>query len=70
MGGGHGAHWQVAPRMRCWCLGRRPTLEVIVTETPAHLQRREDPETGLALIDLEASDTVDRSFSLPLDDPL
>jgi uncharacterized protein len=28
----------------------RPTLEVIVTETPAHLRRREDPETGLALI--------------------
>ena len=30
----------------------RPTLEVVVTETPAYLQRREDPETGLALIDL------------------
>ena len=29
----------------------RPTLEVIVTETPAHLQRRFDPETGLHLID-------------------
>jgi hypothetical protein len=28
----------------------RPTLEVIVTESPAHLQRRSDPETGLALI--------------------
>lgn len=28
----------------------RPTLEVIVTESPAHLQRRHDPETGLALI--------------------
>ena len=27
-----------------------PTLEVIVTETPAHLRRRRDPETGLALI--------------------
>jgi predicted DNA-binding protein with PD1-like motif len=45
----------------------RPTLEVIVTETPAHLERRTDAETGLALIDLEASDTVGRSFSLPLD---
>lgn len=30
----------------------RPTLEVIVTESPAHLQRVEDPETGLALIRL------------------
>jgi uncharacterized protein len=28
----------------------RPTLEVIVTESPAHLRRRHDPETGLALI--------------------
>ena len=29
-----------------------PTLEVIVEELPRHLQRRTDPETGLALIDL------------------
>lgn len=29
-----------------------PTLEVVVTETPAHLQKTVDPETGLALIDL------------------
>jgi uncharacterized protein len=29
-----------------------PTLEVIVEELPAHLQRRTDPESGLALIDL------------------
>jgi uncharacterized protein len=28
----------------------RPTLEVVVTETPAHLRRVEDPDTGLALI--------------------
>lgn len=27
-----------------------PTLEVIVVESPAHLRRRSDPETGLALI--------------------
>lgn len=33
----------------------RPTLEVIVTETPAHLRRRHDPVSGLALIDLQAS---------------
>jgi predicted DNA-binding protein with PD1-like motif len=30
----------------------RPTLEVVVTEAPAHLRRRHDPATGLALIDL------------------
>lgn len=28
----------------------RPTLEVVVVETPEHLQRRHDPETGLALL--------------------
>ena len=28
----------------------RPTLEVVVTEAPAHLRRVHDPETGLALI--------------------
>ncbi|HET6628140.1 MAG TPA: PPC domain-containing DNA-binding protein [Woeseiaceae bacterium] len=28
----------------------RPTLEVIVTETPSWLRRQHDPETGLALI--------------------
>jgi predicted DNA-binding protein with PD1-like motif len=27
-----------------------PTLEVVITETPAHLRRRFDPETGVALI--------------------
>ena len=31
----------------------RPTLEVIVTESPAHLRRAEDPETGLALIRID-----------------
>ena len=30
----------------------RPTLEVVLDETPAHLRKRHDPETGLALIDL------------------
>ncbi|MGH9611046.1 MAG: PCC domain-containing protein [Bryobacteraceae bacterium] len=30
----------------------RPTLEVIVTESPAHLCRYSDAETGLALIRL------------------
>lgn len=27
-----------------------PTMEVVLTETPAHLRKRIDPETGLALI--------------------
>jgi uncharacterized protein len=30
----------------------KPTLEVILTESPAHLQRKHDKETGLALIAL------------------
>jgi Plants and Prokaryotes Conserved (PCC) domain len=29
----------------------RPTLEIILTESPAHLRKRHDPEGGLALID-------------------
>lgn len=31
----------------------RPTLEIVVTETPEHLCRRKDGQTGLALIDPE-----------------
>ena len=31
----------------------RPTLEVVITETPRHLHRRKDPATGLNLIRLE-----------------
>ena len=30
----------------------RPTLELIVMDSPAHLRRRHDPESGLALIEL------------------
>ena len=30
----------------------RPTLEVVLTESPDHLKKRTDEETGLALIDL------------------
>ena len=33
----------------------RPTLEVIVTESPAHLRKIKDSETGLALIHPEAA---------------
>jgi predicted DNA-binding protein with PD1-like motif len=29
----------------------KPTLEIIVIESPAYLKRREDPESGLPLID-------------------
>jgi predicted DNA-binding protein with PD1-like motif len=32
-----------------------PTLEVILTVSPAHLNRKYDPEIGLALIDLKAT---------------
>lgn len=31
----------------------RPTLEVILTESPAHLQKKHDERSGLALIDLQ-----------------
>jgi uncharacterized protein len=33
----------------------RPTLEVTLIETPAHLRRKQRPELGLALIDLAAA---------------
>ena len=32
----------------------RPTLEIVLVETPAQLKRRSDPATGLALIDLRS----------------
>lgn len=32
----------------------RPTLEVILTESPGHLRRTIDPESGLPLIDVNA----------------
>jgi len=28
----------------------RPTLEVVLTESPRHLHKRKDPDSGLALI--------------------
>ena len=31
----------------------RPTLEIVLVETPAHLRRRSDPATGLALIAID-----------------
>jgi uncharacterized protein len=29
----------------------RPTLEIVLTESPAHLRKRHDPESGLLLIE-------------------
>jgi len=34
----------------------RPTLELILEESPAHLRKRHDPESGLALIAPDARD--------------
>jgi len=45
-GTAHGGHFLNG---RVW-----PTLEMIVTETPVHLRRLKDQETGLPLIDLSA----------------
>jgi predicted DNA-binding protein with PD1-like motif len=44
-GTAHGGHLLEA---RVW-----PTLEVVVSDSPAHLEKRFDPETGLALISAE-----------------
>jgi uncharacterized protein len=44
-GSAHGGHLLEA---HVW-----PTLEVVLTESPAHLRRRVDPETGLPLIVLD-----------------
>ena len=35
----------------------RPTLEVVVTETPAKLRRRSRPEFGIALIDVRRDES-------------
>jgi uncharacterized protein len=45
-GTAHGGHLLEA---RVW-----PTLELILVQSPRHLRRRSDRETGLALIDLDA----------------
>jgi uncharacterized protein len=39
----------------------RPTLEVVITESPKHLQRKIDEETGLSLIDLEGLRDISKS---------
>ena len=33
----------------------RPTLELVLTESPVHLRKRHDQQSGLALVDLGAS---------------
>jgi predicted DNA-binding protein with PD1-like motif len=33
----------------------RPTLEVVLTDTSAHLRRKKKPDIGIALIDLDAA---------------
>lgn len=33
----------------------RPTLELVLIESPVHLRKKHDPTAGLALIDLDAS---------------
>ncbi len=45
-GTAHGGHFLGG---RAW-----PTLELVVSEMPVHLRRRDDQETGLALIELAA----------------
>ena len=46
-GTAHGGHLMDA---QVW-----PTLELVLTESPRHLRRKSDPESGLALIDVAAS---------------
>ncbi|WP_375775987.1 PPC domain-containing DNA-binding protein [Bradyrhizobium sp. ma5] len=33
----------------------RPTLEVVLTDTPVHLRRKKKPDIGIALIDLDSA---------------
>ncbi len=42
----------------------RPTLEIVMVESPKHLHRRFDPASGLALLDL-ATETADAARRLP-----
>ncbi|MBR0803469.1 hypothetical protein JEY40_17190 [Bradyrhizobium japonicum] len=35
----------------------RPTLEVVITDTPAHLRRKKKPDLGIALIDIAKGKT-------------
>ena len=35
----------------------RPTLEVVITDTPAHLRRKKKPDLGIALIEIAKGKT-------------
>ncbi|MDA9488280.1 PPC domain-containing DNA-binding protein [Bradyrhizobium sp. CCBAU 11361] len=35
----------------------RPTLEVVIADTPAHLRRKKEPDLGIALIDIAKGKT-------------
>jgi hypothetical protein len=41
----------------------RPTLELMLVESPAHLRKTFRPEFGIALIDVERSDAGREKFS-------
>ncbi len=45
----------------------RPTFELVVTESPAHLRRTYEPDRGLSLIDLERSSAAGPTISIDLD---
>jgi predicted DNA-binding protein with PD1-like motif len=47
------------PHSRCCLLEGQvfPTLEVVVTETPAELRKVMSPDLGIALIDLDRSES-------------
>ena len=41
-----------------------PTLELVLTESPRHLRRRSDAETGLALIDLRGEESLPSGLAI------
>jgi hypothetical protein len=43
----------------------RPTLEVMLTESPVHMRRTFDPESGLALIDPDSFPDAPRAEEIP-----
>lgn len=49
-GSAHGGH---VLKANVW-----PTIELVLSEAPAHLHRKMDPETGIPLIDLNKSKSV------------
>jgi predicted DNA-binding protein with PD1-like motif len=43
----------------------RPTLEIVLSESPAHLRKRHDPSSGLALIALDLAEPPQGEPNLP-----